>query len=75
MLEVHSFHILSAWVKHRIADINIQGLMWYAQNSKCVQNSILPSGKQIFPNFILSKIWVYGISHYVKFEIWTSFFM
>ena len=26
VLEVISFHVLSAWVKHQIADINIQGL-------------------------------------------------
>ena len=54
-LEVLSFPILSAWVKHQmVVDINIQGLSC-SMNSQCVQNSIFPSGKYIFPNYIFDK--------------------
>ena len=60
-LEVLSFHILSAWVKHQMTvDVNIQGHSYakkseHAQNSQCIQNSIFPSGKHIFPSYIFDK--------------------
>ena len=37
-LEVLSFHILSAWVKHQMAvDINIQGLSYIKKSAACAE--------------------------------------
>ena len=47
-------------------------ILWYAHISQCVQISVFPSGKHIFPNSLINfEIRVNGISHslYVKFGI------
>ena len=81
-LEVRSFHILSARVKHQmVVDINIQGLS-YAKNSGPFLCHRIPNVSKIqfflvenifFPIIYLinSSIRGNGISHslYVKFEI------
>ena len=62
IFKVLSFHRLSAWVKHQIVDVNIQGVS-YAKNSvefpiptelQWVQNPILPGGNfsQFFDKFL-----------------------
>ena len=62
IFKVLSFHRLSAWVKHQIVDVNIQGVS-YAKNYvefpiprelQWVQNSILPGGNfsQFFDKFL-----------------------
>ena len=53
-------------------------ILWYAQNSQCVQNSIFPSEKHIFPILLqILKLEVCGIYHslYVKFEINVNSFI
>ena len=79
-LEVLSFHILSAWIKHQMAvDINIQGPS-YAKNSanmRRISNAfkiqLFPVENIFFPIIYLinSSIRGNGITHslYVKFEI------
>ena len=60
-LEVLSFQMLSAWVKHQmVVDVNIQGLS-YVKNSAVCTEFPMPSKfnfsqwKTYFPNYIFDK--------------------
>ena len=66
LLEVFSFHMLSAWVKHQIIIINIQG---FSQGQKFYGMHRVHSGFKI-PFFSMANIffpirWSNRISHYV----------
>ena len=74
--------MLSTWGKHQIVDINIQGLS-LAKNTvvytefKCIQNSIFPSGKHIFPISLILKLDVMeDLIHYMlSFKCEQPYFM
>lgn len=51
----------------------LQKILWYAQNSQFVQNSIFPDGKLISPVFFIDKYLKFKeivyLIHEVKFEM------
>ena len=51
--------------------------MWYTQNSQCIQNSIFPSGKHIFPISLILKLEIMeDLIHYMlSFKCEQSYFM
>ena len=76
-LKVFPFHMLPAWVKHQIVDINIQGyflrpkILLYAQHFQWAQNSIFPNGKKTyFSRFIAKFLKFLVISHSLCY-IWN----